>query len=461
MATETPSPDDDRLVRAEIGDPAHGGHCVARVDGRVVFVRHTLPGEEVLVRITDRRSRFWRGEAVDVLRASPDRVEHVWPEAGPGGVGGAELGHAALPAQRRWKAHVLGDVLRRIGGEQVAQDVAAARGGAAALTAVAALPGDDATRGLGTRTRVSLTVDADGRAGMHRHRSATVVPLRAMPLAVADTWDLGLFGDGSPWRRTWRPGSRVEVVAPSVGDPLVLVDGQAMRRKGPVDRRTVRERVELGDGARAAGLPAHLDYRVEAAGFWQVHRGAPRALVEALLGVTLGAGVLGPGARVVELYSGAGLLTVPLAAVTGPTGAVVSLEQAPGAVRDARRNLHAHPWAQLREADVTVGSVRHALRDAAETGGARGGVATAAPGTSGGPDLVVLDPPRSGAGEKVLTEICAGSPGAVALVACDPAALARDLAAARAAGYVVREVVALDLFPHTHHLEVVALLQPA
>lgn len=436
------------ILRAEVGEPAHGGHCVARVDGRVVFVRHALPGEEVLIEVTDRRSRFWRGQAIEVLRPSPDRVEHVWPEAGPGGVGGAELGHATLPAQRRWKAHVLAGVLRRIGGQQVADDVAAADGGAQALTEVAALPGDDATRGLGTRTRVTLTVDPGGRAGMHRHRSATVVPLRAMPLAVASTWDLGLFGEGSPWRRVWRPGSRVDVVAPSVGEPLVLVDGQPTGRKGPVGRRVVRERVVLDDGAvlyDGAVLDdgAVLEYRVDAGGFWQVHKEAPRALIGALLRAGTRSGVLGEGSRVVELYSGAGLLTAPLARIVGPAGRVVSLEQSERAVRDARRTLHAHPWAELREAEVGVGTVRRALIDAA------------------GPDLVVLDPPRSGAGEAVIAEVCAGRPGAIVLVACDPAALARDLAAARAAGYVVRHVEALDLFPHTHHLEVVALLAPA
>ena len=101
-----------------VGSPAHGGHCVARLDddpaGRVVFVRHALPGEVVRAVLTEKSAKIWRADAVEVLSASPDRVRSVWREAGPGGVGGGELGHVALSAQRTWKRWVLADCLRRI-----------------------------------------------------------------------------------------------------------------------------------------------------------------------------------------------------------------------------------------------------------------------------------------------------------------------------------------------------------
>ncbi len=100
-------------VELEVGPVAHGGHCVARYDGRVVFVRHTLPGEQVRARVTEGgdAAKFWRADAVEILEASPDRVPSVWPEAGPGGVGGGELAHVALDAQRRWKRDVLAEQL--------------------------------------------------------------------------------------------------------------------------------------------------------------------------------------------------------------------------------------------------------------------------------------------------------------------------------------------------------------
>ncbi|MFH5823053.1 class I SAM-dependent RNA methyltransferase [Georgenia sp. AZ-5] len=419
---------DEAPVEAVVtaGPPAHGGHCVARMDdGRVVFVRHTLPGERVRVRVTEQRSRFWRADAVEVLEPSPDRVPSVWPEAGPGGVGGAELAHVSLPAQRAWKSQVLAETLRRIGGPQVAEDVAALVPGG---VAVEALPGDDERGGLGTRTRIELTVDGAGLAGMHRFRSHEVVALREMPLADPALLDLGLLGEGSPWRRTWRPGSRVEAVAPSVGEPLVLVDGEPVtlrERSGPA-RRAVRERVDSSVG--------ELAYRVSAAGFWQVHRQAPPTLVEAVLA----AATPEPGERVLELYSGAGLLTLPLARAVGEGGAVATLEGAEAAVRDARRNLHDHPGVRLHAGRVDAAAVR----DLGE-----------------GADLVVLDPPRVGAGGAVMAAVAGLGARTVVHVACDPAALARDLAAAREHGYVVSWMRAFDLFPHTHHFEVVAALR--
>lgn len=414
------------MIELEIGNPAHGGHCVARHEGRVVFVRHTLPGELVRARVLDERSKFWRAEAVEVLRASADRVPSVWPEAGPGGVGGGELAHVALPAQRAWKEHVVRDSLRRIGGEELAAQVEAALGGP---VRVEALPGDDDAGGLGTRTRIELTVDDARNAGMQRYRSHDVVALAQMPLAAPEITELGLLGAESRWRKAWRPGARVEAVAPSAGEPLVLVDGEPARpggRRGAANaRRTVRERVPSPLG--------ELSYRVSGAGFWQVHRRAPEVLVEAVLGAARPQA----GERVVELYAGAGLLSVPLATAVGESGSVVTIEGDARAVRDARRNLHGLPWADLREGAVEARSVAATERA----------------------DVVVLDPPRAGAGRGVLAAVAALGPSRIVHVACDPAALARDLKVAADHGYAVTALRGLDLFPHTHHVEAVALLE--
>ena len=95
------------MTELEVGPPVHGGHCVARVDGQVVFVRHALPGERVRVRFTEERKDFRRADAVEILDASPDRVEPPCPYARPGACGGCDLQHASLPAQRRLKAAVV------------------------------------------------------------------------------------------------------------------------------------------------------------------------------------------------------------------------------------------------------------------------------------------------------------------------------------------------------------------
>ena len=90
------------VLELRIGEPAHGGACVARdTSGRVVFVRHTLPGERVRARVTSVRNTLAWADAIEIVEASDDRVSAVWPQAGPSGVGGGELSHVAPPAQRR------------------------------------------------------------------------------------------------------------------------------------------------------------------------------------------------------------------------------------------------------------------------------------------------------------------------------------------------------------------------
>ncbi|WP_029253547.1 class I SAM-dependent RNA methyltransferase [Paraoerskovia marina] len=413
------TPETSPLIEIEIGPVAHGGHCVARHDGRVVFVRHTLPGERVRARLTDagESAKFWRADAMEILEASPDRVTPAWPEAGPGGVGGGELSHVSLPGQRRWKAAVLREQLSRLA--SIDRDVD-----------VEEMPGDEARGGLGYRTRIDLVADAEGRAGMVRHRSHDVVPLDSMPLASEEVAALAV-AEGV-FTRTWEPGARLELVAPATGGaPVLLVDGKPAHGgktdRRPNARRSVHEVVDH-DGRQ-------YRYRLPADGFWQVHREAPRALVGAVLRA---AGDV-RGLRVLDLYSGAGLFTAPLADAVGPDGSVVAVEGDADAVRAARRNAHG-----LDRVDLRHGAVERVLSGLDE--GARA-------------DVVVLDPPRVGAGRRVVDQVAALSPSRVVYVACDPAALARDVGYLSARGYELGDLRAFDLFPHTHHLEAVAVME--
>lgn len=398
------------LVELTAGPAVHGGHCLARLDGRVVFLRHAIPSERVLARLTETRKRgHWRAEAVQVLEASPDRVPTIWPDAGPGGVGGGELGHVSLPGQLDWKRSVIDDALARIahlGTEHPAR----------AQLSVQHPPGEVERGGLGYRTRIDLIADGAGRLGMYGYRSHEVLPVAQMPLAAPGIDVPALLA------RRWRAGQRVEAVAPSLGAPLVLVDGQPPHG----DRRVVTERVSLpGVG--------EWTYRVDAAGFWQVHSHAPSVLVAAVLA----AAQVQPGHTVLDLYSGAGLLTLPLADATGPTGAVHAVEADAGAARKARRN------ARAREQVVLHHSPAEGALDLLPRA-----------------DVVVLDPPRTGAGREVMTHLTGSAPERIVYVACDPAALARDIGYARAAGYEVTALRGYDLFPHTHHVECVAVLEP-
>ena len=399
------------LVELEVGPVAHGGHCVARHEGRVVFVRHTLPGERVRARLTDAAegASFWRADAVEILEESPDRVPSAWPEAGPGGVGGGELAHVALPAQRAWKATVVAEQLRRLAHDDRTVEVEAA-------------PGE--TDGLGWRTRIELVADQNGRAGMHGFRSHDVLALTGMPLAGPSIAELGLFA------RRWSPGARITAVGPVGGDrPLVLVDGQPWGERGP-DRRpnartSVREAAEVGGRA--------YTWRVAADGFWQVHRAAPGVLAQAVVDAVGDR----DGATVVDLYAGSGLLTVPLADAVGERGRVVAVEGDARAIRDARRNVHTRPHVELHQ-----GGVREVL------------AADVVPRA----DVVVLDPPRVGAGRQVIEQVVRTGADRVVYVACDPAALARDVSYLAGHGYDLSSIRGFDLFPMTHHVECVAVL---
>jgi len=288
---------------------------------------------------------------------------------------------------------------------------------------------------------VSLTATDDGEPGMHAFRSGTVLPLHRLPLAVPAITEIGLL-ERSRWRAHYRPGMRIEAIAPSGGEPVVLLDDRLLTAQAhSTGRRRVREVVD----ASGLGL-GRLTYSVHAEGFWQVHVDAPQVLVERVVRAALGEDLdRAEGSRVLELYSGAGLFTLPLAALVGTGGQVLSLEGSEQAVRDARRTLHDHPGARLATGRVNARSVR-------ELGSSF---------TGARPDVVILDPPRQGAGREVIEAAAALGAERIVLVACDPAALARDLGTLLRSGYALGSVGALDMFPHTHHFETITVLDRA
>lgn len=413
-----------------VGEPAHGGACVARDDnGRVVFVRHALPGERVIAQVTATQKSLAWADAIEVLSASEDRVPSVWPQAGPNGVGGGELAHVAPEAQRRWKADVLRGQIRRIGGEALADAVSDIGG-----VRVQAAPGDTAAGDplLHRRSRIELVANQDSNAGMHRFRDRVVLPLKDMPLAVEEIVDVGLFGPDSPWRHLWSPKDRIRVVASNAGERRVLVrtpQGLFDAERQPVKDDMCQWRIEVNGQA--------FDYRVRMDGFWQTHREGAQVLAQA---VSDAAGLYG-GENVAELYSGAGLFTQVLASQVGESGRVVSVEGAEDAVADASANCAAYGTVDTFVGAVDEGAVTDLV---GELGSA--------------PDVLVCDPPRTGAGREVCARIADSEAARVVLVSCDPAAGARDLRVLTESGYELESLQAWDLFPHTHHVEFVAAL---
>ena len=387
---------------------AHGGIFVARHEGRVIFVSHTLPGEKVRARVfEDKGGSFARAETTEVLEASPHRVKHVWKAAADGGVGGAEFGHIDLSYQLELKADVLEEALSRMAGITMRPVVEQAAG-------------DDLANGLGYRTRVQLHVDELGNVGPYRERSHQVVEVRDLPLAVEDIRELGLH------LKNWSGVKKIEIASSNTGNVQYSVD-----KKVKGDERLVE---------RAGGRT----FRITGGGFWQVHRKAPDILTTAVNEAIAKAG-FDTTADNLDLYGGVGLFAGTIAAKFGVDSVITTVEAFKTATEDAKLNL-----ADLPNVRAILAPTERFLDERVSSHVKNGSPETTA--------TVVLDPPRAGAGAKVVGQVLALKPKHIVYVACDPVALARDLKPLTEGGYELASLRAFDLFPHTHHIEAVASL---
>lgn len=431
----------DATVRVE--RYADQGRCVGHIDGRVVFIRFALPGELVTVSLDEphnRDDRFWTGEVTEVLEASPERVTPPWPLAGPlamgGGVGGADLIHVSLPGQLAWKASMVAEQMHRLGHVDVE-------------VPVERMPGDEALGGLHWRTRIEMMAGEDGLPSMHRRGTHVRVPLTTMPLATNAL--LAVAEHTKVWEGGFKPGDQIRCAVPEPrsvdvstpqtsseeawqavdGNYAVLVNG-----KLHAGRNKLTERMSVDN--------KEFTYTVDARGFWQMHRMAPMALPQHVMGLVHEVLQGKPQATVWDLYSGSGLFTLPLATLAAPSTRVLSVEGSKLAVSSAHTNIRE---AGLRDViDARCGDVAKTLsRDV--------------PRALGRPDVVVLDPPRAGAKAKVCQQIAQSGAPAVIYIACDATSLARDTATLTKLGYSLADIRAFDIYPMTHHVETVALFR--
>ncbi|MGN2637111.1 class I SAM-dependent RNA methyltransferase [Nocardia takedensis] len=461
-----------------LGQPGHGGFCVGRHEGRVVFVRHGLPGEVVRARVTeDRGGSFFRADAVEILSASPDRIAPTCPVSGPGGAGCCDFSFATPAAQRALKATVVAEQLRRVAG--IEREIV-----------VEPVTGYPAEVSGGWRTRVRLAVDAHGRAGVHAHRGSGIITDLRCPQPVPGAVDgiaerlwtpgadlvIAVDGDGvrhlvelAPAAEQTRPrredsaedgadrresgpprggrrgpdrpggSTRADARRPARRDAGPEPARPADERRGAAARRAAahapRDEWVIAGSGRAVEYVAGRRWEVSATGFWQAHRDAAQCYSD-LIADWAG---LDAGERAWDLYSGAGVFAARLADQVGPDGSVLAVESARSAVADGHAALRDLPWLDLRADRVERWISGHA-----------GGRA---------PEVVVLDPPRAGAGKQVVAALSEVGPTRVVHIGCDPASFARDLGLYLAAGYKLREVRAFDAFPATHHVECVALLE--
>lgn len=383
----------DVLGPVTIGDIAHGGHCVARHQGRVLFVRHTIPGEVVRVRLTQVAARYARADAIEILEPSPHRVIPRCVIAGR--CGGCDFQHIDTAYQRELKRRVVAELLGHLASFDFTGQVEPAE------------PAD-----FGWRTRMRYHLTSDGRPGLRAHRSSEVIalPETGCPVARKEI-------DGHRDPTLGRGWAELTPSTTAIGEIIAAVSASGVVC-------AAREALPLTLLEHAAGR----DFRVAPDGFWQSHIRAPEILVRALIEA------LKPeaGETAIDLFCGVGLFA---AALADAGCRVWGVEGDRSAVELARGNV---PEARFRAGDVG----RNLLRLPRQA------------------DLVVLDPPRSGAGRGVMAAISAMGARSIAYVACDPAALGRDLRVAQDAGLRVASVRAFDLFPMTHHVECLATLVP-
>jgi len=387
------------------GPPANGGSCVARHEGRVVFVRYALPGETVKARVVAAHGSYWHADVVEVIEPSADRVESLCPIAGVDGAGCCDLAFASPDAARRLKGAVVANQLARLGGHRWRdEDDAAAEpigdGGAA-----------------GWRTRVRLDTSDDGHAGFHRYHSTEVVT--GLDCAQLPPGMLNGLGD-----RTWPAGAQLHVALDDDGDRHVVQSGPRVGRK--TSTQVVEGHYEAVQrvGART--------WRVPVTAFWQAHRDAAGSYSDLVAGWAQ----LDAGMTAWDLYGGAGIFAAVLAQAVGETGRVLTVDTSRGASRSARAAL-----ADLGWVSVMTDSVRRAL--SAERQRA---------------DVAVLDPPRSGAGREVIDLLADADVPRVVHIGCEAASFARDVGLYIGHGYTVEDLRVFDSFPLTHHVECVAVL---
>ncbi|MEJ5927122.1 TRAM domain-containing protein [Corynebacterium sp. H128] len=396
-------------LTVHIDSAAHGGEGVARAEGMVIFVRGGVPGDTALVELLDVKKRFARGRILEVMQAAPGRVSHRCPAAAAG-AGCCDYSEVSPQLELELKAGVLRDQLERIGGFAQYPEIESI----------------DLSPTQGWRTRFRLGVDERGRAGFRASASNDVVVGKLCAQAAP-----GVLDDLLAPAARFSPRSELIVAVDSAGNRTVVEAPKAARGRsvGNVSKHVDGEHV----------LQQQVDdvtFNLSPLSFWQAHVAAPQAYADIAAAWLAEFEFEAKQPVVWDLYGGVGLF-VPAVLRAIPNAKVISVEISAQAAKIGRQALPG------RKVDFVTGDVAKQIYHLTD------------------PQVVILDPPRKGAGPDVISAIAARQPEAVLHIGCDPATFARDLAVWAQAGYTLEKLTQFNAFPGTHHSETFSLLVKA
>jgi 23S rRNA (uracil1939-C5)-methyltransferase len=407
-------------VELTVGELAHGGAAVARIDGRVVFVEGAIPGETVEAEVTHRRKDFWRAQATAVLDPAAARVEPPCPFF-KAGCGGCQLQYLAYSEQLAQKRQVLHRQLQRAHLEFPIDHIDVLGMGD---------PWRYRLRGEFHVLRRSGTVSL----GFYRKHTYQTLPIdaclihaeaieRALP-AFARAAEDPAAARVTALQFTWAPGTSDLLWAP-------YPPGSADPAFGTRAAAWIPE-LNLNDDS--IGMDdAGRHFRVRPEAFVQVNARQRDVLYERAVAFA----ELTPSERAVDAYAGIGMLTARLA---DHAADVIAVEESPYAVRLGELNMQLNGCGNVRyrraRVEDTLGQLDEAI------------------------DVVVLDPPRAGCAESAVEAMANLRAERIVYISCDPSTLARDVDRFCAAGrYTLVEVALVDMFPQTYHIEAVVKLE--
>jgi len=387
------------ILRVEIEKVAHGGHFIARHEGAVIFVRHAIPGEIVDVEVNGIEKSFARADVVAVIEASPSRITPACKYSTI--CGGCDFQHIEISRQRDLKSDVIAEQFARIAKMEIDIEV------------------EEVSTPLRWRTRFAASTNREGEPGFKGPRSNQVIPIASCVVLNPEI--------DFPTLPTERLGAnkRVEVSLDTQGQRTISIMDQRESKTAERAKPTIIE------GGASLTYEVHgIDYQVSQSSFWQSNISAPEVLVDTVIEFA----DLKSGDHLLDLYGGVGLFAGAALKLIGDSGRIDIVEGSSSATNDARAN-----FAGRKNVHIHTGDVAREL-DKFESA-----------------DVIILDPPRTGAGREVIEPLVDLAPRAIVYVACDPAALARDTGYLNGLGYHLQSLRAFDLFPMTHHIESVAL----